>query len=243
MPTHKSIQEPSVEPIGQGPAAAKGAPAAASAAVAITADSPATTPDTAATRALTAALVANPGSTVEELYRATKISHSTARKAPLALEKAGKASRHLGAIKGSKLMPDRWQAGPLTKQSEAVEPAEPASGAAAVDGAAELLAGAEGQEPEPIPAADSAASVVGKDTGEPPVEEAARGKARLGAGRLREMVLDHFRDHPQEELTPFMLGRRLGHSSGAVANAAEKLAADGAIVQTSQKPRRYRLAA
>ena len=80
--------------------------------------------------------------------------------------------------------------------------------------------------------------------GEPPVEEAAaEGKARLVSGKLREIVLDHFRAHPKEELTPFVLGRRLGRSSGAVANAAEKLVADGAIVQTSQKPRRYRFAA
>lgn len=47
---------------------------------------------------MTVALAANPGSTIEELARAAKISYSTARKTLLALEKSGKASRHLGGI-------------------------------------------------------------------------------------------------------------------------------------------------
>ena len=71
-------------------------------------------PESAATRTLTAALAANPGSTVQELASAAKISHSTAFNALVALEKAGLASRHLGGLHGAKVMADRWQAGPLT---------------------------------------------------------------------------------------------------------------------------------
>ena len=56
------------------------------------------------------------------------------------------------------------------------------------------------------------------------------------------MVLDHLRSHPTEELTPFVIGRELGRSSGAVANACDRLLADNVILETSQKPRRFRFA-
>lgn len=52
----------------------------------------------------------------------------------------------------------------------------------------------------------------------------------------------HLRGHAPEEFTPFMLGRHLGHSSGAVANACHRLVANGTLLETSQKLRRFRFA-
>ena len=74
----------------------------------------------------------------------------------------------------------------------------------------------------------------------PEAPAAGGAKARLPGGRLREMVLDHLRSHPTEELTPFVIGRELGRSSGAVANVCDRLLADNVILETSQKPRRFR---
>ncbi len=244
MPNDKSTQEPSGEPIGQEPEAAQGAPDATSPAEAASAASPATTPETAATRALTAALAAHSGSTVEELARVAKIGHSTARKALLALEKAGAASRHLGGMKGSKLMPDRWQAGPLTvTRSKADEPATATLSATETGGVVDATPVTDGQEASPNPPSDEASSVAGPDVSELPTNEAIDGgKARLRPGKLHEKVRSYLLDHPGEELTPYVLGRAVGHSSGAVSNCCERLVAEGAIVETSQKPRRYRFA-
>ena len=196
-------------------------------------------PDTAATTALSAALAARPGSTVAELAEAAEISKSAASKALIALEKAGLASRHFGGLVGAKRMPDRWQMGPLTATgSEAGEWAD-----VPVDGAEDTnaSAGAVDTKLEPAPVAGRPVTTVTVRPSSPEAP-AAGGKARLPGGRLREMVLDHLRSRPEEDFTPFVIGRQLGHSSGAVANACDRLMADGAILETSQKPRRFRFA-
>lgn len=48
--------------------------------------------------------------------------------------------------------------------------------------------------------------------------------------------------HPSDDLGPTAIGKALARSQGAVANCLGKLAGSGDIVQTSDKPRRYRLA-
>ena len=79
--------------------------------------------------------------------------------------------------------------------------------------------------------------------GEQAVEEtAASGKLRLRAGKLREMVLAHLRDHANEDFTPSALGKVLQRSSGAIANTCQKLVGERQMRQTSDKPRRYRSA-
>ncbi|MPY81394.1 MAG: hypothetical protein GEV04_23990 [Actinophytocola sp.] len=42
--------------------------------------------------------------------------------------------------------------------------------------------------------------------------------------------------------TPGEIARKLARSSGAASNALDRLVEDGTVVQTSQKPRRFRLA-
>jgi len=76
------------------------------------------------------------------------------------------------------------------------------------------------------------------DSAEPPAPGSA--KARLGAGRLRDIVLVHLRAHSDQDHTPSAIGKVLVRSSGAIANACQKLATEGAIAQTSEKPRKYR---
>ena len=243
MPANRTTRKPRGQAIPQVPEAESadtGATVATPGADGTTIASPAEAPDTAATTALSAALAAHPSSTVAELAEAAQISKSAASKALIALEKAGHASRHLGGFEGAKRMPDRWQMGPLTETAaEGGEPADINVDGAEAAGAQES---AEGKKPKATPPATRPTTTVSVRPDSPEAPAAGGGKARLPGGRLREMVLDHLRSHPAEDLTPFVIGRELGRSSGAVANACERLTADGAILETSQKPRRFRLA-
>jgi hypothetical protein len=74
--------------------------------------------------------------------------------------------------------------------------------------------------------------------------EGGEGKsARLVPGALRGMVEDYLRDHPEGEFGPAAIARALGgKSSGAVSNALDKLTAEGTVVKTRDKPRRFALA-
>lgn len=67
----------------------------------------------------------------------------------------------------------------------------------------------------------------------------AESASKLGKGQLRSLVLGYLRDRPDEEHSPTAIGNALHRSSGAVGNALTKLAADGAVTETSAKPRRY----
>jgi DNA-binding Lrp family transcriptional regulator len=52
-------------------------------------------------------------------------------------------------------------------------------------------------------------------------------------------VLEHLQQQPDTELSPTAVANALGRSAGAVSNALDRLAVDGAIVQTNPKPRRF----
>jgi hypothetical protein len=66
------------------------------------------------------------------------------------------------------------------------------------------------------------------------------GGAAARPGQLRDLVQAHLGAHPDAEFTPHAIGRDLGRSSGAVANALDRLTALGHAQLTSDKPRRYR---
>ena len=69
------------------------------------------------------------------------------------------------------------------------------------------------------------------------------GLPKLGKGGLAAQVLDHMATNPKSDYTSTDLARVLkGRSSGAIANALAKFATEGKVVQTSERPRRYRLA-
>ena len=201
---------------------------------------PPTAPDTAATRGVWAALVAQPGSTAAVLADAAGISRSAAAKALAALESAGLATRALGGREGSKRLADQWQpaipSGASASEGEATEVAEP--------GAPEdTVMFAEKPEDDGRESADGVEDVSSAPAPEPASTKTDTGKARLGSGQLRDMVLQVLRDYPDQDFSPSAMGKLLDRSSGAISNACDRLQADGAVMQTSDKPRRFRLAA
>ena len=67
-------------------------------------------------------------------------------------------------------------------------------------------------------------------------------RGRLRGGQLRTLVLDYLRAHPGGEFSTTGLGHALDRSPGAIFNACQRLLTDGAVSQTSQRPRRYQAA-
>ena len=61
-------------------------------------------------------------------------------------------------------------------------------------------------------------------------------------GALRELVVAHLRAYPGQNFTPHQIGKKLTRSSGAVANALDKLVALGEAELATEKPRSFRLA-
>jgi DNA-binding transcriptional MocR family regulator len=235
-------------------AAQAAATAPVSAPVATTPTLPPTAPDTAATRGVWAALAAQPGSTAVILADAAGISRPTASKALAALESAGLATRTPGGRDGSKRLPDLWQpvAAPEVGASadEVTEAPEPA---VADDDAVSAEEAPDGErEPDDghDPVADAGEPEDGvEDASAAPAPKPAKttttksGEARLGSGQLREMVLAHLRGHSDEEFSPSAIAKVLARSSGAVANCCDSLLIAKAVVQTNEKPRRFRIAA
>ncbi|MGQ0573845.1 MAG: hypothetical protein ACT4RN_06525 [Pseudonocardia sp.] len=81
------------------------------------------------------------------------------------------------------------------------------------------------------------------DTGTPgPARTNSSGSVRLGSGALHGMVEDFLREHPDGEHGPVAVAKAVGRSSGAVANALERMVSSGWAVRTSNKPKRYRIA-
>jgi hypothetical protein len=70
----------------------------------------------------------------------------------------------------------------------------------------------------------------------------ARGGGAARPGQLRDLVAGHLAAYPDAEFTPHAVGRVLGRSSGAVANALDRLTALGQAQLTSEHPRRYKSA-
>jgi hypothetical protein len=69
---------------------------------------------------------------------------------------------------------------------------------------------------------------------------AARTGPILASGQLRQLVHDHMAAHPGVNFSPYEVARVLGgRSSGAVANAMDRLVGDGHAVLVSDSPRRY----
>lgn len=79
-------------------------------------------------------------------------------------------------------------------------------------------------------------------TDDQPTDDQAGKPQRLAPGALRGMVEDYLRDH-SGEFSPNAIGKALNRSSGAVHNALEKLVESGYAVRTSDKPKKYSLAA
>lgn len=77
-------------------------------------------------------------------------------------------------------------------------------------------------------------------SGEALAEPAASGRGpRLAKGALHGLVEDFLSEHPGEAFGPSAIGKALGRSSGAVANALDRLVEKKVAVLTSEKPRRF----
>lgn len=65
------------------------------------------------------------------------------------------------------------------------------------------------------------------------------GAAHSAPGQLRAKVAAHLTAHPGKDFTPHEIGKAIGHSAGAIANALDRLAALGQAVETCERPRRF----
>ena len=79
----------------------------------------------------------------------------------------------------------------------------------------------------------------GADDVAPPADDASA--SRLRKGELSTLVLDYLKAHVEEPIGPSMLGKALGRSSGAVANACQRLESSGSLRLVSASPRRYEI--
>ena len=99
------------------------------------------------------------------------------------------------------------------------------------------------RDAEPLPPATDE-SPGGPDAvdGAAPEPESAEAKAsspRLGKGELRAQVEAHLSAHPKQAFTPTQLHHVLSRSSGAIANACDKLVEAEKAVVATDKPRRF----
>ncbi|GAA4924042.1 hypothetical protein GCM10023334_028510 [Nonomuraea thailandensis] len=84
-------------------------------------------------------------------------------------------------------------------------------------------------------------------TGTTPARSSGRGGgvaagSSIRHGALRDRVLEHLNEYPGKEFTPYEIGRALDSSSGAVANALDRLVNLDQAELTCERPRRFRLA-
>jgi predicted transcriptional regulator len=95
--------------------------------------------------------------------------------------------------------------------------------------------------PTSLPTQDAGALPTAAPT--PPAEPPPTRSGRLGAGQLRQLVLGCLAEQPGQALSPTAIAKTLDRSAGAVANALQILAGQGAVTQTQPKPRRYTITA
>ena len=67
------------------------------------------------------------------------------------------------------------------------------------------------------------------------------GSVRLKSGALQGLVEDFLTEHPGDH-SPTAVGKAIARSSGAVANALDRMVATGWATRTCDKPKRYRIA-
>jgi predicted transcriptional regulator len=195
------------------------------------------------------ALHANPNSTAADLSIEAGIGRSTAAKILARWANKDSVSRTPGITEGGRRAADLWsitdpEAPSVTSKAAEIEHADTGenattapsdTGTKATD-TDETTADRDSSDEVTDAGADTAAPTAeGKDTS----EDGQLKMRRLPSGGLRGLVEDWLRDHPGEEFSPNAIGKALGRSSGAVANALDKLVAAGYAAQTQDKPKRF----
>lgn len=198
------------------------------------------------------AVHANPGSTAAELADHAAIGRSTAGKILATWAADGSLTRISGIGRGGRRAADTWTIndaiGDDEPPTDVPEDAAPVSDSAT--GAPEQAEPTPANEPVLSRAEPLSESIVDdEDVGEGGVEEAQEPgtapvgspikSARLGKGALRGMVEDFLAERPGEQFGPGSIANALHRSSGAVANALDKLVAAGYATKVQDAPKRY----
>lgn len=207
----------------------------------------ATTSRTETEEKLWEALRANPNSTAADLSTDAGIGRSTAAKILARWANEGSVTRTSGIAEGGRRAADLWSitnpdapsATSETADTEHVVDADenaattPSDTCARTTDTDETVAASDTPDEVMVDAESDTAG--GKDIS----EDGQQKIRRLPPGGLRGLVEDWLRDHPGEEFSPSAIGKALGRSSGAVANALDRLVADGYARQTCDKPKRF----
>ncbi|MFF5010961.1 hypothetical protein ACFY3G_50275 [Streptomyces phaeochromogenes] len=201
--------------------------------------------------------------TVDTIAQSAKTARSSTFKALVTLEKRSLAHRDRGIQNGPKRCPDLWRANhteATLTPDEAPAQAEPATPALAGEPVADTTEPATEPDQPTVNAAkeksDTAVPVRVVPTAplpaqrtepsEPshhaPTASLTGGNKRLAPGGLRQLVIDYLNAHPGEAFTATRISRTIDRSSGAIANALEKLVRQSIVEQVSERPRTYRLA-
>ena len=190
------------------------------------------------------ALCTNPNSTAAELSADAGVGRSTAAKILARWANDSSITRSPGIADDGRRAADLWSITNLDVPAVTSDPEEAERFADTDDNTATQPPDTSTETHETT--TDGAANLdPGPETAKPPVDsentsdEGNGNHRRLPPGGLRGMVEDWLRDHAGEEHSPSAIGKALGRSSGAVANALNKLVADGYAVQTQDKPKRF----
>lgn len=206
---------------------------------------------TAAEDKLWAALNAHPAATSANLAILAGIGRSTAGKILAAWATEGSVVRSPGAAQGGRGVADTWTICEATVDHGAElavdqrpdvaltdEPVPDTVPGATDDMGAEVTNSTDRNRAEQ----PGSPSTPDADTVTPHGQGSEAAKApRLGKGALRGMVEDYLAERSGEQFSPSAIGKALNRSSGAVNNALEKLVADGYVIQTQDRPKRFRI--
>lgn len=159
-----------------------------------------------------------PNATATQVAEYAEIGRSTATRCLTELEQHGLATRiHGGRVDGRRT-PDHWHS---------TESASPMTDAAT-----------QSTEPDPAdqPIHAPATHPIEHDAPKPEAD------GRLERGQLRSLVAECLRQRPGVALTTTEISHLLkGRSPGAIANALDKLMAEGTVVQITSRPRRCQI--
>ncbi|WNV90198.1 MarR family transcriptional regulator [Umezawaea sp. Da 62-37] len=172
----------------------------------------------------------HPGSTATALSATAGIGKSTAPKILTRWEKDGFVVRTAGIADGGSRPADRWS---IVTDDQPIEEPEP-------DDQPTDDQPTDQPEPDDQPTDDQPTDQPEPD--DQPTDDQPEKSQRLAPGALRGMVEDYLRDN-SGDFSPNAIGKALNRSSGAVHNALEKLVESGYAVRTSDKPKKYSLAA
>lgn len=174
---------------------------------------------TAAEDKLWAALYAHSASTASDLAAHAGIGYSTAGKILAAWASDGSVTRTCRPAQAGRRAADTWTITDTTGDT----------------GTEEITTSDPGAAEQPT----TSATPTGTDATVPDGQAAPGQRTRLGKGALRGMVEDYLTEHPGQQFGPSAIGKALQCSSGAVANALDKLVADGYAIQIQNKPKRF----